>query len=109
MVSPLVGFVCPERFTPKLTPGGRSAYLFLPWESMEMPEDLGYSANIAIWATRRLAPGAEAIHLWGFDHAGGTYANGAPVEDPWRWERERRFFARTLALAEPGGVPIIRH
>ena len=82
----------------------------LPWEWLWLPEDLGYSACIAIWAARTMR--ATEIHLWGFDYAGDAYADGTPVayyQGATHWDRELRYFAKACAFVHRDGVRIVRH
>lgn len=108
---PRFGYILQERdcryCTDPPPQGGRQ---FFPWEWLWMPEDLGYSANIAIWAARTM--GALEIHLWGFDFAGDTYADGRPCmgyRGADHWEREVRYFDRTCELVRQRGATLFRH
>lgn len=107
---PAVGYVCAQHAAN--IPHPYKNRLIMLWEWLWMPEDLGYSANIGIWAAATFR--AEEIHLWGFDHAGMNYADGSEVKSngstvPDRWEREKVFFDRACQLVTERGFRIVRH
>ena len=107
---PSVGFILPiveiNNGRPYAPPGAQ----YLPWEWLWLPEDLGYSSCVAIWAARTM--GAMEIHLWGFDYDGKGYADGTPVKSyrgDDHWEREVRYFNQACAHVRSKGAALIKH
>ena len=108
MHKPECGIVCPMEL---LLPArdALACPIYVTWAALDMPEDLGYSANIALWAA---GCWATHVHAWGFDHHGNMYADGSPLDSApaeIRWPRERRFFDRTVELLTQKGVAVIQH